>query len=108
MTPEPAEPAKDLRSPPPVDGDDEKDAFIKFIFDESKIHERVQKMDDAELLWWVVKVLVKKVDLMGVESHLLSALEDRLYPEYDGQNVQMTYTGWKTPEGEVTYSKIAL
>lgn len=89
-------------------GDDEKDAFVKFIFDESKIHERVHKMDDSELLWWVVKVLVKEVDLMGVESHILSALEDRLYPSYDGENVQMTNTGWKTPDGCVNYSKIPL
>jgi hypothetical protein len=87
---------------------DEKDDFVKFIFNEAKISERVAKMDNRELLWWVVKVLVKDVSLMGVESHLLTALEDRLFPEYDGEKVQITETGWKTPNGEITYSKIGL
>lgn len=98
----------DLKAKVAAMSNDEKDAFVKFIFNEAKISERCQKMDDRELLWWTVKVLVKSVDLMGVESHLLNALEERLYPAYDGEKVQMTPTGWKTPEGEVNYSKIAL
>lgn len=98
----------DLKARVAAMSNDEKDDFVKFIFDGAKLSERCQKMDDRELLWWTVKVPLKNVAFIGIESHLLTALEDRLYPAYDGEKVQITPTGWKTPEGEVNYSKIAL
>jgi len=67
-------------------------------------HFRFAKMDNAELLWWM-KSFVNTLDLR-IDSNadaMFHAIEDRLYPEYDGENVTWSETGWDTPEGPVDY-----
>lgn len=63
------------------------------------------KMDNREILWRVFDRFIDEgeLDFFGPDSDLLSELENRLYPEYDGETVAKTAKGWSTPEGEINY-----
>lgn len=41
--------------------------------------------------------------IMTVAETILTEIENRLYPEYDGETVTVTEHGWMTPEGEIRY-----
>ena len=71
---------------------------------------KVQHLDNRELLWLVVEFLIKDTgnyEIGGYQEALLNELEDRLYPEYDGDKVQRTEYGWATPDGPVIYNQAA-
>jgi hypothetical protein len=60
---------------------------------------RLAKMDNKELLHHLLRI--------GVQSHLdadgelfWGELEDRLFPEYDGDNIEHHEWGWKYKNGE--------
>lgn len=69
--------------------------------------ELVGKLKEAEnkkLLWLAMSTTAwKSVDVMGVEAEIFSEIENRLYPEYDGETVTFEEWGWKTPVGEIRY-----
>lgn len=58
---------------------------------------------DGRKLLWLFKNL--NLDLGGFSpaAAVIAAIEDRLYPEYDGDRVKMTDRGWSTPDGEINY-----
>lgn len=74
------------------------------------VRDRVSQIDDRELLWLVTKFLIKGSDsfeIGGYQEALLNELEDRLYPEYDGDLVKSTDYGWETPDGPLIYDRRA-
>lgn len=60
---------------------------------------------DGRKLLWLFKNM-PDIDLpagFSPAAAVINAIEDRLYPEYDGDKVTMTEHGWSTPEGEINY-----
>lgn len=80
---------------------------LEFLESEMKATNFVEAMDDRKLLWFLMETdFWKSAPMVGVDGALLDALSDRLYPEYDGETVYATETGWHTPEGEITYREL--
>lgn len=84
--------------------DDYEKRLLKFFEGEIEAISSVEEMDDRKLLWYLMQTdFWKDAPMVGVDGALLDRLSDRLYPEYDGENVYSTETGWHTPDGEITY-----
>lgn len=82
---------------------DEK-AFIAYIFEECRLHEELQQADNRKLLWLLLNTpQFRDWPMDGPLGAIRDEVENRLYPEYDGEKVQMTETGWQTPEGPISY-----
>jgi len=76
------------------------EAFQTLLSDNRKL----SKMDNKELAWVVLKLFSTSDDeVLGRKGLVIDEVVNRLYPEWDGDLVEMTQTGWKTPEGEVNY-----
>lgn len=76
------------------------DALLKI----AENYRRFGKMSNPELLWRMKK-FVNSLDL-PIDSDIdvmFEVIADRLYPEYDGENVTWTETGWITPRGSIDY-----
>lgn len=83
---------------------DNPDAIIAYIREECRYQEELEKVDNKKLLWLLLNTpQFKDWPMDGPISAIRGAIEDRLYPEYDGDKVQITERGWKTPEGEINY-----
>lgn len=77
-----------------------------FLVSEVGTQKRVEQMDNRELLFWFNQSdLMANAPFGGFESALLDAIGNRLYPEYDGENVVMEEWGYSTPEGPIVYIK---
>ncbi len=78
--------------------------FLDHIFEECRIHEGVAKCDDRKLLWLLLTTpQFKDWPMTGPVSAIRDEIENRLYPEYDGDKVSFQEWGWSTPDGEVRY-----
>lgn len=66
---------------------------------------QVQAMDNKELLHHLIPLLrTLNVNMLSTEDFILSTVEDRLFPEYDGDNVTWENWGWKFKNGmELVY-----
>lgn len=81
-------------------------AFGQRIIQYTEISSRLQDTDDRKLLWLLYRSkLFESVDAFSPTAALVNSLEDRLYPEYDGERVSMTEYGWETPEGAIVYDQ---
>ncbi len=80
---------------------------LKFLLGMVSDAKRIEAMDNRELLWRCMNTpFWKRVNSMPLNSptvNLLAELENRMYPEYDGDNVEFMPWGWKTPEGDIRY-----
>lgn len=87
--------------------DDKATRLMKMIFREGATADRVSAMDNRELLWWILQMDAFREQPLdfSFEESLRGELENRLYPEYDGDKVQMTDYGWTTPDGPLIYVK---
>jgi hypothetical protein len=65
--------------------------------------DELAKMDDHQLLWCLMKSRIWKRPIGSTEDMILQELSDRLYPEFDGEKVIWTESGWITPDGEIRY-----
>lgn len=65
--------------------------------------EALENVDDRKLLWLLKHLPVSDQPAFSPNDAIIGAIEDRLYPEYDGETVIMTERGWSTPEGEINY-----
>lgn len=74
------------------------------IFNRAK--EKLSKIDDKMLLWLLKGTTLLDVPMFSYHSALVDVLEDRLYPEYDGDKVKMEEFGWRTPDGLIIYSEV--
>jgi hypothetical protein len=76
------------------------DKFQTFLSDNRKL----QGMDNQELAWVVLRLFSTSDDeVLGRKGLVIDEVVNRLYPEWDGDLVEMTQTGWRTPEGEINY-----
>lgn len=68
---------------------------------------KMAQMDDRQMLW-LLEILFFEQAGQSFFGHLdafICVVEERLYPEYDGDKVQMTDYGWQTPEGPIVYDQ---
>lgn len=72
------------------------------IFNRAK--SRMEKIDDKMLLWLLKGTVLLDVPMFSYQAALVDEIEDRLYPEYDGDTVKMEDFGWSTPAGLIIYS----
>jgi hypothetical protein len=68
--------------------------------------EKMGHVDDRMLLWLLKGTVLLDVPMFSYQSALIDELEDRLYPEYDGDTVQLEDFGWSTPDGLIIYSDV--
>lgn len=90
--------------PDPFDDPEKVDAFLKMMFQTCSLHDWTKGMDGPELVFWMNKSkLSPPIKIASLEEAIWEELESRLYPEYDGETVAMTETGYMTPTGPVDY-----
>lgn len=65
--------------------------------------EALSNADGRKLLWLFKNLPEIDLPVMSPASAVIGAIEDMLYPEYDGDKIKMTDRGWSTPEGEINY-----
>lgn len=97
-----------VRLEDPVAEEERNARFADILIQDMQQSECLAKADDKKLLWLIINMLEEwrgQQHVMGVNLAILDQLENRLYPEYDGENVRMTDTGWITPDGPVDYIK---
>lgn len=86
------------------DSPDEMTRFADHIMEHCRVADALRDADEKKLLWLLIKTeWWGRCTSFGVEGALRDELERRLYPEYDGENVFTTETGWATPDGPVNY-----
>lgn len=66
--------------------------------------EKMARIDDKMLLWLLKGTTLLDVPVFTYQSALVDELEDRLFPEYDGDKVKLEDFGWSTPDGLIIYS----
>ena len=80
------------------------DAQIQWIKESMDQAAKLREADNKKLLWLVMGTEAwKNSPVFGIEGDIFSELENRLYPEYDGDLVTWQEWGWKTPEGDIRY-----
>ena len=70
----------------------------------ARAKEKMGGVDNRMLLWLLKGTVLLDVPMFSYQSALVDELEDRLYPDYDGDTVKMEDFGWRTPEGLVIYT----
>ena len=63
----------------------------------------LEHADAKKLLWLLLSQVSEDRIAFSPFDAVLNALENLLYPEYDGETVKMTDQGWSTPDGEINY-----
>lgn len=65
----------------------------------------LKQADNRKILWLAMQTPVWKqtIGVYDLNSDILTEVENRLYPEYDGDRVKFHDWGWETPEGNVRY-----
>lgn len=81
----------------------DKDAFAEKFGLYVASMDALKDADGRKLLWLFKNLPDIEPPMMSPASAVIGAIEDMLYPEYDGDKVKMTDTGWSTPEGEINY-----
>jgi len=67
----------------------------------------VKQFDNKKLLWVAMQTKAwTDTPIMTFAEAILSEIENRLYPEFDGEMVVCTEFGWQTPDGEIRYDDI--
>jgi hypothetical protein len=69
-------------------------------------HTALEDADDRKLLWLLLNcgLLDERVPFSLADA-VLDRIEDKLYPEYDGDKVKIAEYGWETPEGPIIYDQ---
>lgn len=81
-------------------------AFMNFLVAECDLQDRARKMDNRELVWRFYQTdIAGQIAITGPASAIFEEIIRRLYPEWDGDSVTSTATGWATPEGEINYGE---
>lgn len=71
-----------------------------------RVSASLRECDNKKLLWLFhqsAKQWIDSLPITSVACDIISEIENRLVPEYDGETVYMTKTGWMTPEGPINY-----
>lgn len=77
---------------------------LQWLVGEIGRHTAIKESDNRKILWLAMNTKAwLNVDLGSVEADILGEIENRLYPEFDGETVTFEKWGWKTPEGEIRY-----
>jgi len=80
------------------------DEQLNWLLREIELNAKLKEADNKKLLWLAMNTAPwKSLDVMGVEAEIFGEIENRLYPEYDGETVTFEEWGWKTPDGEIRY-----
>jgi hypothetical protein len=80
------------------------DEEIQWLLNEIKTMAKLKESDNRKLLWLAMNTRVwKSVDVLGIEVEIFTEIENRLYPEYDGETVTFEAWGWRTPTGDIRY-----
>jgi hypothetical protein len=69
-----------------------------------KVLLRLGCMDNRELAWWLLNTHALQ-DATPTDEAIIEEAVHRLYPKWNGRDVQVTEYGWSTPEGDVRYVK---
>lgn len=97
LAPEPESPVE--TKPTPLDGN-----LIEDIEVYRRAKEKMGHVEDKMLLWCLKGTVLLDVPMFSYQSALIDELEDRLFPEYDGDKVKLEDFGWRTPDGLIIYS----
>ena len=77
---------------------------LSWLLGEIELNAKLKESDNRKLLWLAMNTMLwKERDMIGVETEILNEVENRLYPEYDGETVTFEEWGWRTPDGDVRY-----
>ena len=80
------------------------DEECHWLIREIELMSKLKEADNRKLLWLAKNTKAwKDADMFGVEAEIYAEIENRLYPEYDGETVTFEEWGWRTPEGDVRY-----
>lgn len=80
------------------------DEQYRWLLGAMELTTKLQDADNRKILWLAMNTSAwKSADVVGVEADILAEVENRLYPEYDGDTVSYTEWGWQTPDGEIRY-----
>ncbi|HKX31224.1 MAG TPA: hypothetical protein VJ302_26275 [Blastocatellia bacterium] len=88
---------KDRRQEQPIQ------SVAEWFYKLAIFNDALTKMDDRQLLWCLMKSRLWERPIGSTEDMILQELADRLYPEFDGENVIWQPWGWLTPTGEIRY-----
>lgn len=80
------------------------DEECNWLLREMELMSKLKEADNRKLLWLAMNTKAwKEADVLGVEAEIYAEIENRLYPEYDGETVTFEEWGWRTPNGDVRY-----
>lgn len=80
------------------------DKDLTWLLGEIDMHSKLKEADNRKLLWLAMNTpMWKHLDMIGVVSAIFTEVENRLYPEYDGETVTFEEWGWRTPTGDIRY-----
>lgn len=80
------------------------DEQLNWLLQEIELNAKLKEADNKKLLWLAMNTAPwKSLDVMGVEPEIFGEIENRLYPEYDGETVTFEEWGWRTPTGDIRY-----
>jgi hypothetical protein len=80
------------------------DEQLNWLLREIELNAKLKEADNKKLLWLAMNTAPwKSLDVMGVEAEIFGEIENRLYPEYDGETVTFEEWGWRTPTGDIRY-----
>jgi hypothetical protein len=69
-----------------------------------KLQKHFGKMDNRELCWHFIEFVDSlNLGITNPADSMCETIVDRLYPEYDGDEITRQEYGWLTPEGRVEY-----
>lgn len=80
------------------------DEECNWLLQQMDLMSKLKETDNRKLLWLGMNTKAwKSLDVGGVEAEIFGEIENRLYPEYNGETVTFEEWGWNTPEGEIRY-----
>jgi hypothetical protein len=84
--------------------DEQIQKIAAMVYDEIQTEDWIATMDNKELLWRLLQTkFYTSCPSFGLDAQLCAAMERRLVPEYDGENMTLTERGWETPDGPINY-----
>lgn len=73
--------------------------FMKMM----RLQQRFRTMDNRELCWHFIEFTNSlNLDIDSEADQLCETIVERLYPEYDGNDITREDWGWQTPQGRIT------
>lgn len=80
------------------------DEQVEWLLGQIELIGKLKESDNRKLLWLGMNTKAwKALDVGGVEAEIFGEIENRLYPEYDGETVTFEEWGWRTPTGDIRY-----